>query len=282
MAASPLFGGHRGPSRSAGTCPSSVVCPGRPAPMMGQGAYPLLYRDERAREELSVIRVVVVDDEAHAIQMYRDCLKATSIDFLHRPAAEVFNDLDELRREVFSDIEAHRHHLRYDREVACSAGYDVGCARPCVPAIPRRTPMHQPPLRPPLAPHRPTHPWVATHGISTSWLRHTTLTWVERRFGYGIARAYTGHTDTTGPATTTSIKANLHDIATAPSTSDTHTRSPATTIRGPRTRHMPTRPLLSDQRGRHGTRNAHGHADARLGITHAGDQADQARSEITD
>jgi DNA-binding NarL/FixJ family response regulator len=32
--------------------------------MMGQGAYPLLYRDERAREELSVIRVVVVDDEA--------------------------------------------------------------------------------------------------------------------------------------------------------------------------------------------------------------------------
>lgn len=32
--------------------------------MAGQGAYPLLYRDERACEELSVIRVVVVDDEA--------------------------------------------------------------------------------------------------------------------------------------------------------------------------------------------------------------------------
>jgi hypothetical protein len=32
-------------------------------------------------------------------------------------------------------------------------------------------------------------PWVANQGISTHWLRHTTLTWVERHFGYGIARA---------------------------------------------------------------------------------------------
>ncbi|MFG3714772.1 tyrosine-type recombinase/integrase [Micromonospora sp. NPDC047730] len=38
-------------------------------------------------------------------------------------------------------------------------------------------------------------PWVAAQGISTHWLRHTTLTWVERHFGYGIARAYAGHTD---------------------------------------------------------------------------------------
>jgi integrase len=58
-------------------------------------------------------------------------------------------------------------------------------------------------------------PWVATHGISTHWLRHTTLTWVERHFSYGIARAYAGHTDTTGPATTTYIKATLHEVATA-------------------------------------------------------------------
>jgi hypothetical protein len=27
-------------------------------------------------------------------------------------------------------------------------------------------------------------PWVATQQISTHWLRHTTLTWVERNFGY--------------------------------------------------------------------------------------------------
>lgn len=58
-------------------------------------------------------------------------------------------------------------------------------------------------------------PWVATQGVSTHWLRHTTLTWVERHFGYGIARAYAGHTDTTGAATTTYIKASQQDVATA-------------------------------------------------------------------
>lgn len=58
-------------------------------------------------------------------------------------------------------------------------------------------------------------PWVAAQGISSHWLRHTTLTWVERHFGYGIARAFAGHTDTTGPATTTYIKADLHAVATA-------------------------------------------------------------------
>jgi site-specific recombinase XerD len=46
-------------------------------------------------------------------------------------------------------------------------------------------------------------------------LRHTTLTWVERHFGYGIARADAGHTDSNGPATTTYIKANLEAVATA-------------------------------------------------------------------
>jgi integrase len=58
-------------------------------------------------------------------------------------------------------------------------------------------------------------PWAAAQGISTHWLRHTTLTWVERHFGYGVARAYAGHTDSTGPATTTYIKADLHAVATA-------------------------------------------------------------------
>jgi hypothetical protein len=51
--------------------------------------------------------------------------------------------------------------------------------------------------------------------VSTHWLRHTTLTWVERHYGYGTARAYAGHTDKRGPATTTYIKADLHAIATA-------------------------------------------------------------------
>lgn len=58
-------------------------------------------------------------------------------------------------------------------------------------------------------------PWVPAQGISTHWLRHTTLTWVERRYGYGVARAYGGHLDGRGPATTTYIRANLHEIATA-------------------------------------------------------------------
>jgi integrase len=58
-------------------------------------------------------------------------------------------------------------------------------------------------------------PWVAAQNVSTHWLRHTTLTWVERNFGYGIARAYAGHTDNTGPATTTYIKADLQAVATA-------------------------------------------------------------------
>jgi hypothetical protein len=58
-------------------------------------------------------------------------------------------------------------------------------------------------------------PWVAAQGVSTHWLRHTTLAWVERHFGYGVARAYAGHTDSTGPATTTYIKADLHAVAAA-------------------------------------------------------------------
>ena len=35
--------------------------------------------------------------------------------------------------------------------------------------------------------------WVATQGISTHWLRHTTLTWVERTYGHAVAAAYAGH-----------------------------------------------------------------------------------------
>jgi integrase len=58
-------------------------------------------------------------------------------------------------------------------------------------------------------------PWVAAQGISTHWLRHTTLTWVERHYGYAVARAYAGHTDSTGPATTTYVKASLQEVATA-------------------------------------------------------------------
>ncbi|HEX5113670.1 MAG TPA: site-specific integrase [Pseudonocardiaceae bacterium] len=60
-------------------------------------------------------------------------------------------------------------------------------------------------------------PWIASQGISTHWLRHTTLTWVERNFGYAIAHAYAGHTDhgsDTG-ATSTYIRATITEVAAA-------------------------------------------------------------------
>lgn len=36
-------------------------------------------------------------------------------------------------------------------------------------------------------------PWAAQLGVSTHWLRHTALTWVEREFGYAVAHSYAGH-----------------------------------------------------------------------------------------
>jgi len=58
-------------------------------------------------------------------------------------------------------------------------------------------------------------PWVAKQGITTHWLRHTTLTWVERYYGYAIAHAYAGHHDRTDTTTSTYLHADLHDLATA-------------------------------------------------------------------
>ena len=68
-------------------------------------------------------------------------------------------------------------------------------------------------------------PWVATQQISTHWLRHTTLTWVERNFGYAIARAYAGHADNAHAGTTaTYVRANLLEVAAAVAalTGETH------------------------------------------------------------
>jgi integrase len=59
-------------------------------------------------------------------------------------------------------------------------------------------------------------PWVATQQISTHWLRHTTLTWVERAFGYAVARAYAGHASSDdATATTTYVRASIHEVAAA-------------------------------------------------------------------
>jgi integrase/recombinase XerC len=49
------------------------------------------------------------------------------------------------------------------------------------------------------------------------WLRHTTLTWVERNFGYAVAQAYAGHEDQGRSARTlaTYIRAGLPGVAAA-------------------------------------------------------------------
>ena len=49
------------------------------------------------------------------------------------------------------------------------------------------------------------------------WIRHTTLTRVERNFGYAVAHAYAGHTDGDGDAgvTATYVRATLSEVATA-------------------------------------------------------------------
>lgn len=59
---------------------------------------------------------------------------------------------------------------------------------------------------------------VATLGISTHWLRHTVLTWVERNFGPAVARAYAGHAEPSSSrqgVTDEYVKASLTEVATA-------------------------------------------------------------------
>jgi integrase/recombinase XerC len=61
-------------------------------------------------------------------------------------------------------------------------------------------------------------PWVRTQGISTHWIRHTTLTWVERNFGLAVAHAYAGHTDSagdTGTVTMTYVRATFGEVCAA-------------------------------------------------------------------
>ncbi len=59
-------------------------------------------------------------------------------------------------------------------------------------------------------------PAVATHGISTHWLRHTTLRWVERNFGHSVAKAYAGHANQhSRGATTIYTRAGIEEVAEA-------------------------------------------------------------------
>jgi integrase len=60
-------------------------------------------------------------------------------------------------------------------------------------------------------------PWVETQQVSTHWIRHTVLTWVERNFGFAVAQAYAGHEDhgRNARAMATYIRAGLPEVATA-------------------------------------------------------------------
>ncbi|MGY5309142.1 tyrosine-type recombinase/integrase [Nocardia gipuzkoensis] len=60
-------------------------------------------------------------------------------------------------------------------------------------------------------------PWVATQQITTHWLRHTTLTWVERNFGYATARAFAAHAEPSGQDSTTLtyVRASIEEVAAA-------------------------------------------------------------------
>ncbi|WP_416367436.1 tyrosine-type recombinase/integrase [Nocardia terpenica] len=60
-------------------------------------------------------------------------------------------------------------------------------------------------------------PWAAALQVTVHWLRHTTLTYVEREFGYAIARAYAGH-KRPGPnsgSTLTYVGADLVEVVAA-------------------------------------------------------------------
>jgi integrase/recombinase XerC len=80
-------------------------------------------------------------------------------------------------------------------------------------------------------------PWAAAQGITAHWLRHTTLTWVERNFGYAVARAYAGHEGGLAGAgvTATYVRADLDEVAAALSalTAEPHPLAPTTAGAGP-------------------------------------------------
>ncbi|MEU5761297.1 site-specific integrase [Nocardia sp. NPDC047648] len=59
-------------------------------------------------------------------------------------------------------------------------------------------------------------PWVKQQGITCHWLRHTTLTWVERNFGHAVAKAYAGHADNdSNGATSIYTRATREEVAYA-------------------------------------------------------------------
>ncbi|MFI5586402.1 tyrosine-type recombinase/integrase [Amycolatopsis sp. NPDC051758] len=58
--------------------------------------------------------------------------------------------------------------------------------------------------------------WISTLGVTAHWLRYTTLTWVERNFGYAVAAAFAGHATSRRSGTTlTYVEGTVQEVATA-------------------------------------------------------------------
>ena len=61
---------------------------------------------------------------------------------------------------------------------------------------------------------------METQQVSTHWIRHTILTWVERRFGFAVVQTYAGHEESNRGAramgaTGTYVRAGLPEVAAA-------------------------------------------------------------------
>ncbi|WP_306661832.1 hypothetical protein [Amycolatopsis magusensis] len=72
--------------------------------------------------------------------------------------------------------------------------------------------------------------WARALQVTAHWLRHTTLIWVERNFGIGVARAFAGHAESGSDMTTTSyVKADISEVADALAalTGEPHPLAPA-------------------------------------------------------
>ncbi len=59
-------------------------------------------------------------------------------------------------------------------------------------------------------------PWIGATGITAHWIRYTTLTWVERNYGYAVAATYAGHAANPQTGTTlTYVAAPIEELAVA-------------------------------------------------------------------
>lgn len=59
-------------------------------------------------------------------------------------------------------------------------------------------------------------PWISELGVTAHWIRYTTLTWVERNYGYAVAATFAGHAAGYQTGTTlTYVAAPLEELAAA-------------------------------------------------------------------